>query len=49
MADISKAGTQTYMVEGSYDPSKMTLNEYIGLYETESTAQEELDKWINEE
>jgi len=37
MADISKAGTQTYMVEGSYDPSKMTLNEFIGLFEKEST------------
>jgi len=37
MADISKAGTQTYMVEGSYDPSKMTLSEFIELFEKEST------------
>tara|TARA_R110000851_G_scaffold193348_1_gene344083 strand:+ start:41 stop:2044 length:2004 start_codon:yes stop_codon:yes gene_type:complete len=37
MADISSAGTQTYMVEATYDPSKMTLRKFIELYEKESS------------
>ena len=37
MADISKAGTQPYIIEVPYDPSQMTLGELITLYEKESS------------